>query len=66
MEKLFNYCDEEDTEVLVAPYYIVWYIDDEGRRHIATVTNESYLHYLEDRFIVESCKKVEKEDTIAS
>jgi len=42
--------EDEDNEVLTLPYYYVMYLDDEGRKHIATITNINYFNYIKDRF----------------
>lgn len=62
MEKVLLRNDYDDEEVIVAPYYMVHYIDDSGRKHIAMITDEFYLQYLKDRFIVTECKYIPAED----
>lgn len=52
-----DYYDDE-IEVIKPPYYRVMYIDDEGRKHLATVTHLTYLQYLKDRFTVVECTLV--------
>lgn len=49
--------DEED-EVITVPYYVVTYVDDCLRTHIATVKEEWYLRFLEDRYYIKECKRV--------
>ena len=51
-----EFYDDDEKEVLKAPYYIVFYIDDYGYKHVATIKDESYLHYIRDRFIVVETK----------
>ena len=50
--------EEEEDEIITAPYYIVTYVDDYLRTHIATVKEEWYLHFLEDRYYIKECKYV--------
>ena len=50
--------DEEEDEVITVPYYVVTYVDDCLRTHIATVKEEWYLHFLEDRYYIKECKQV--------
>lgn len=54
---VFTFDDEED-EVITAPYYIVTYVDDYLRTHIATVKEEWYLRFLEDRYCIKECKHI--------
>lgn len=53
-----NYYDD-DEKVLVPPYWIVEYIDDYGRRHIATITDKEYLAFLKNRYDVVKIKVIE-------
>ena len=46
-----EYLDENET-ILTKPYYIVNYIDDEGRKHIAMIKDSYCVKYYEDRYIV--------------
>lgn len=55
MENNYYYNEDDELVVILPPYYRVTYIDDEGRKHIATVKDTLYLQYLKDRFIVEEC-----------
>lgn len=50
--------DEEKDEVITVPYYVVTYVDDCLRTHIATVKEEWYLRFLEDRYYIKDCKYV--------
>lgn len=50
--------DEEEDEVITVPYYVVTYVDDCLRTHIATVKEEWYLRFLEDRYYIKDCKYV--------
>lgn len=50
--------DNEENEVITAPYYIVTYVDDYLRTHIATVKEEWYLRFLEDRYYIKECKHI--------
>ena len=50
--------DEEEDEVITVPYYVVTYVDDCSRTHIATVKEEWYLRFLEDRYYIKDCKHV--------
>lgn len=50
--------DEEEDEVITVPYYVVTYVDDCLRTHIATVKEEWYLRFLEDRYYIKECKHV--------
>ena len=58
-EKRVNYYDD-DERVLIPPYWTVEYIDDYGRRHIATITDKEYLEFLKDRYDVVRIKVTEK------
>ena len=59
MEK--NYYDYDDDErVLVPPYWIVEYVDDYGRKHIATITDKEYLECLKDRYDVTKVEVIEE------
>ena len=61
MEKDFKIVftfDEEEDEVITVPYYVVTYVDDCLRTHIATVKEEWYLRFLEDRYYIKDCKHV--------
>lgn len=51
---------EEDTFFIEPPYYRVLYIDDQGKRHLATIAekNRIYLEFLKDRFYVVEIKVV--------
>ena len=56
---VFTFDDEEEREdVLTVPYYIVTYVDDCLRTHMATVKEEWYLRFLEDRYYIKDCKAV--------
>ena len=56
---VFTFDNEEEKEdVLTVPYYVVTYIDDYSRTHMATVKEEWYLHFLEDRYYIKDCKQV--------
>ena len=50
--------DEEEDEVITVPYYVVTYVDECLRTHIATVKEEWYLRFLEDRYYIKDCKHV--------
>ena len=50
--------DEEEDEVITVPYYVVTYVDDCSRTHMATVKEEWYLRFLEDRYYIKDCKHV--------
>lgn len=49
---------DEDTDVLVAPYYIITYVDDWNRTHMAMIKDTLYLQFLKDRFYVKECRYV--------
>ena len=49
-----NNSDDEEG-VLTLPYYVVTYVDDYNRTHIATIKDTLYLHFIEDRFFVKDC-----------
>lgn len=56
---VFTFDDEEEREdVLTVPYYVVTYVDDCLRTHMATVKEEWYLRFLEDRYYIKDCKAV--------
>lgn len=50
--------DGEEDEVITVPYYVVTYVDDCSRTHMATVKEEWYLRFLEDRYYIKDCKHV--------
>ena len=52
--------EEEEDEVIVAPYYVITYIDDWNKTHIAMIKDTLYLQFLKDRFYVKECKYIEK------
>lgn len=59
----FNCYDYEDEEMNIkAPYYSVLYVDDLGKRHLATISfeNKDYLTFVKERFIVLEVKAVEE------
>lgn len=62
LEKLYIYDDEES--VITEPYYMVTYVDDYLNTHLATVKDEWYLHFLEDRYYIKNCVyiKVDKKE----
>ena len=51
---------EEEDEVIAAPYYVITYIDDWNKTHIAMIKDTLYLQFLKDRFYVKECKYIEK------
>ncbi|MBQ9731161.1 MAG: hypothetical protein IJV94_03465 [Bacilli bacterium] len=57
LKMVFTLDDEED-EVITVPYYVVTYVDDCLRTHIATVKEEWYLRFLEDRYYIKDCKRI--------
>lgn len=57
LKMVFTFDNEED-EVITVPYYVVTYVDDCLRTHIATVKEEWYLHFLEDRYYIKECKHI--------
>lgn len=50
--------ENEDADVLVAPYYIITYIDDWNKTHIAMIKDTWYLQFLQERFNVKDCKYI--------
>lgn len=54
----FDNREEEKEDVITAPYYVVTYVDDYSRTHMATVKEEWYLRFLEDRYYIKDCKQV--------
>lgn len=50
--------DNEEEDVLVAPYYIITYVDDWNKTHIAMIKDTLYLQFLKDRFSVKDCKYI--------
>lgn len=60
-ERICISIEEEDDEIeaIVAPYFLVTYVDDWGRTHIAQVKDDVYLAYLKDRFYVKESRLVE-------
>lgn len=50
--------DEEEDEVITVPYYVVTYVDDYLRTHIATVKEEWYLRFLKDKYYIKECKYI--------
>ena len=47
--------EKDEEEVITLPYYVVTYVDDYNKTHIATVKDTLYLHFIEDRFYVKDC-----------
>lgn len=62
LEKLVIRVEEEEDDVINVPYYFVTYVDDWNRTHMATVKEEWYLRFLEDRYYVKDCKYVGEEN----
>lgn len=56
--------DEEEYEVIKLPYYRVYYKDDWGQKHIATIKESGYLNFLIDRFTVISYSYIKEDGTI--
>lgn len=52
--------EEKDFE-LKRPYYVVTYIDDEGKKHLAMIDDDSYLQFIEERFVVVDKKYVDND-----
>ena len=50
--------DDEEVVVLTAPYYIITYVDDYNRTHMATIKDTLYLQFLKDRFCVKECRYI--------
>lgn len=50
--------DEEEDEIITVPYYVVTYVDDYLRTHIATVKEEWYLRFLKDKYYIKECKYI--------
>ena len=47
--------EKDEDEVITLPYYVVTYVDDYNKTHIATIKDTLYLHFIEDRFYVKDC-----------
>lgn len=58
LKVLFTFDEEEEDEIITAPYYIVIYVDDCLHTHIATVKEDWYLRFLKDRYYIKECKYV--------
>lgn len=56
--KIKNETYDEEEEVLTAPYYIITYVDDYNRTHMATIKDTLYLQFLKDRFCVKECRYI--------
>lgn len=50
---------DDDYEILLPPYWLVEYIDEEGRTHLVTTQEKDYLDYLKAYFKVIMVKIVE-------
>ena len=50
--------DDEEEVVLTAPYYIITYVDDYNKTHIATIKDTLYLQFIKDRFCVKECRYI--------
>lgn len=61
LEKLIDIYEDDEDDVITAPYYFVTYVDHSDRTHIATVKEDWYLHFLEDRYCIKECKFVDIE-----
>ena len=57
-EKFYIQYEDDEDEVIKAPYWLVEYIDDCGYRHLATVKDETYLKYLQTNYSVISVKVI--------
>lgn len=49
---------DEEADVLVAPYYVITYVDDWNRTHMAMIKDTLYLQFLKDRFYIKECRYV--------
>ncbi len=49
---------DDDYEVLLPPYWLVEYIDEEARKHIVATKDEEYIKYLKMYFKVISVKAI--------
>lgn len=52
--------DNDEEEVVKAPYYLVAYVDDWNQVHMAMIKDLAYLHFIEDRFCVKECRFIER------
>jgi hypothetical protein len=53
-----NEIEDNEDDILVAPYYIITYIDDYNRTHLATIKDTLYLQFIKDRFYVKECRYI--------
>lgn len=51
---------EEESEKITFPYYLVEYVDDEGKTHLAVVQDDLYLNFLKDRFFIIEIKYIKE------
>lgn len=40
----------EDEVIVLPPYWLIMYIDDQGQKHIATIKDKNYLIFIESRY----------------
>ena len=57
-EKFYIQYEDDEDEVIKAPYWWVEYIDDCGYRHLAAVKDETYLKYLQTNYSIISIKVI--------
>ena len=48
----------DDYEVLLPPYWLIEYLDEEARKHIAMTKDKEYIQYLKLYFKVLSIKAI--------
>lgn len=51
---------EEESEKIAFPYYLVEYVDDERKIHLAVVQDDLYLRFLKDRFFIIEIKYIKE------
>jgi hypothetical protein len=60
--EMFYFEREDEREFIKPPYYNIVYIDDMGKKHLATIAreNKEYITFILNRFIIREVKIVEE------
>jgi hypothetical protein len=51
--------EDEKEYYLLPPYYVVLYIDYDGKTHMATIKDLTYLQYLKENYLIKQCNYIE-------
>ena len=58
MEKEKIYIEEEEENIVKAPFWWVEYVDDCGHKHIASIKNKDYVDFLKKTYLVNEIKVI--------